>query len=252
MADPELVAYIAKHAKLHGDSVVRTQLIRDGLPPSEIDQAFAEAQSSTMRKQKNKRKLALFAVAIGGLLLAMAAMLSREPETPAPEEAAPAEAVSSEPSTFHGHYGYMLRLPAGYKASGEFVDAEKRVERVYIYPAGTDSTHFLHEGLYGHLGILRLEVAPRRVPQGFIGIDTLRSFWKRSLTSQKAIFQMRDMIVHGMPGFVITEEKPFQRVKAHMVGEKVRFMLVGGSEDGLFTEVLSSLAEVSPHDRPGK
>ncbi len=253
MADPELIAYIRKHAQLHGESVVRTQLIRDGLPPSEIDQAFAEAQSATVRKSKGKRKLALFAVGAGGLLLLMAVLLSREPAQTKNEEAVAAgEKADAEPTVFHGHYGYMLRLPPGYRASAEFVDAEKRTERVYIYPKGTDPSHFIHEGLYAHLGILKLESAPRRVPQGNIGIATLKSFVTRKLVSEKAVYKMRDIIVHGMGGFVVTAEKPFRFTRAHMVGEKVRFMLVGGAEDELFIDIMSSLAEVSPHDRPGK
>ena len=248
MAVPELVAYIAKHSKLHGDSAVRTQLIRDGLPPSEIDQAFAEAEFKTVRKQRNKRKLALFAVGAGGLLLAMAVMLSREPAKPTVKPGEDPAASESEPSTFHGHYGYMLRLPPGYKASGEFADADKHIERVYIYPTGTNPNHFIDEGLYGHLGILRLETAPRRVPQGFIGIETLRNWVKRKLESEKAVFQLRDVSVHEMPGFIVTSERPFQYVRAHIVGQKVRFMLVGGSENDLFTDILSSLAEVSPYE----
>lgn len=253
MADPELVAYIRKHSQLHGAASVRTQLIRDGLPPSEIDQAFEEAQSSTMRKARNKRNFALFAVGAGGILLAMALFLSREPSTPKDKAATEASAAAAlEPSVFRGHYGYMLRLPAGYSATGGFSDNEKKVERVYIYPTGTDSSHFIHEGLYGHLGILKLETAPRRVPQGHIGIDTLKSWVTHKLDSEKAEYTKRDIIVHGMQGFVIAAEKPYQYARAHIVGEKVRFMLVGGAEGELFTDILSSLAEVSPYEGGGK
>ena len=253
MADPELIAYIRKHSRLHGDASVRTQLIRDGLPPSEIDQAFSEAQSATIRKSRNKRKLALLAVGAGGILLAMAVVLSRDPaKTPDSKDAAIEDPAVAEPSVFHGHYGYMLALPPGYRAAAEFMDAEKRRERVYIYPKGTDHSHFIHRGLYAHLGILRLDVSPRRVPQGFIGVKTLKAHVTRTLANRKATYKERDIMVHGMPGFVVTEEKPFKQVDAHMVGEKVHFILAAGVEDRLFTDIMSSLAEVDPHDRPGK
>lgn len=258
MADPELVAYIEQNVHRFGVPALREQLIRDGVASEEIDAAFAELPAPSPAASSS-RKTAIVAVFGGAVLLGTAAFLSMAP----PEDgASTGEVVSMDggpgqgaevDGVFRGHFGYILRLPAGYAARGEFQDPRKTREVVYIYKKGTDSGHFIHEGLYGHLGIFRLEVMPRRVPQGFVGIDTLKSWVTRKLDQDKAIYTLRSLIVHGMPAFIVTATKPFKYTRAYMVGEKVRYTLVGGEqEDEVFTAILSSLAEVSPHDRPGK
>ncbi|MFH1723224.1 MAG: hypothetical protein ABII00_01245 [Elusimicrobiota bacterium] len=247
MADPELIAYIRDNLKQFGPKATREQLARDGVSAAEIDAAFVEAARLTPRA---KRKLALVALCGGAVLMAVAAMLSMEPSPKDGRQGA----SGGDPSgaVFRGHYGYILKLPAGYEARGGFEDPAKTAEVVYIYKTGTDPAHFIHEGLYGHLGILRLEVRPRRVPQGYVGIDTLKSWVVRKLETDKASYDVRSLNVQGKPAFIVDVEKPFQYTRAYVVGQKVRYMLVGGPKDELLTEVLSSLVEADPHARPGK
>lgn len=257
MPDPELVTYIRKHQKQFGAEALRAQLLRDGLDEKEIEAALAEAAAPVQRPRGSRARLALLG---GAVLLVLAVLLSvKKPSPGGPADAteperdpAAGEAGDQDDRVFRGHYGYIFQMPVGYETYGTFRDPYKTEELVYIFPKGTDHTHFIHEGLYGNLGILRLEIARRRVPQGFIGIDQLREAVTRKLESEKATFTTRDIQVHAMPAFIVGVEKPFKSVKAYIVGQKVRYTLTGGEESASFSELLSSLLEVSPHDQAGE
>ena len=80
-------------------------------------------------------------------------------------------------------------------------------------------------------------------------------------TSDETYQQTRDLgekmgktvvTTKDMPAFIVNISKPFKSTRAHIVGQKVRYVLVGGEENEIFTAVLSSLVEVRPHDNPGK
>lgn len=242
MANPELVAYIKTNLKKFGPEAVRKQLLQDGVAPAELDAAMVEALP------RKKKRLAAIALGGGALLLVLAVLMSMQAPSPPNVE----DSDDEGDGIYRGHYGYMLKLPPGYRAYGTFRDPKKTQELVYIYPKGTDHSHFIHEGLYGNLGILRLEALPRRVPQGFVGIETLEAFVKNDLDKKKATYKIRSLIVQGLPAFVVNVEKPFKYVRAYIVGQKIRYTLIGGEENTLFIEVLSSLLEAAPHDRPGR
>jgi hypothetical protein len=256
MADQDLVKYIRENIAEHDLTTIKAQLLKDGMDSAEIDAAITEVSGSEQGPRSN---LATFALLGGvGLLIVAVFFAIQSPSTPVktpePGDEAPAEdpnSVGTRDSAFHGHYGYMLKLPPGYQASAGFEDANKTVEVVHLFPKGTNPTHLLHEGLYGDLGILRLEIAPRRVPQGFIGIDLIKAWAVQKLTQDKATFKTRQLLVNGMPAFITMVERPFKSATAYVVGQKVRYTFVGGEENDLFNSVLSSLVEVSPHDRPG-
>ena len=256
MADRELVDYIRKHAKKFGPEAIREQLLRDGVAAGEIDAALSEATAAVKRPKLSRAKLAVLG---GAVLLVLAVLLSmpkpgeKPPESSSGSAAAPGgEEASADERVYRGHYGYIFKLPLGYEASGGFRDPYKTEEVVHIYPKGTDPTHFIHEGLYGSLGILKLEITRRRVPQGFIGIETLRDAISRRMEAGQVQASFRDVQVHGMPAFVVNAEKPFKYAKAYIIGEKVRYTLTGGEESPAFSEILQSLLEVSPHERAGK
>jgi len=251
LADPELVEFIQTHISRYGEKALRARLLDDGVSPAEIDEALSEARPAA----RSGRPIALFAVFGGAILLVVAGLLSMDgSKKEAGKEDGPGSVRSeSADSIFRGHFGYLLRLPPGYRAEKSFADALKLQERVIIFKKGTDRTHFYDEGMYGYMGIFKLDVVPRRVPQGMIGIDALRAFVTRKLEREKAAYTSRALIVHNMPAFIITQTMPDRKVQAYIVGQKVHYKLTGGeSEDLLFTSILSSLAEVSPHDRPGR
>lgn len=251
MADAELVSYIKNNLRNYGAETLRGQLIKDGVAPEEIDAALVEATAAVGRPGG----LARYAVLGGAVLLVLAILLSVRKPGDAPAPAKDPRAGETEDAhasqVFRGHYGYIMKLPPGYEAFGAFRDPNKTEEVVYVFPKGTDPIHFIHEGLYGSLGILRLEVTRRRVPQGQVAIDQLKLWITGKLDQEKSTYSVRDLQVNGMEGFLVNAEKPFKYAKAYMVGEKVRYTLTGGEETGFFSDILSSLIEADPHDRPG-
>ncbi|MDE2291744.1 MAG: hypothetical protein KGL53_06645 [Elusimicrobia bacterium] len=259
MADARLVDYIRQNAPAFGADVLRKHLLTQGVAPEDLEAAMSEALPTMpplvaipappppgaipptvpgRKRRKPKAAVIIGALAGGFGLMAVSYFMGNTPSQP-PKPSAAAE----EPSLFHGADDFILKLPAGYKATDTYSDAEKTVEVVYIYPEGTDPQQFIDEGLYGSLGILKLKVMPRRVPQGFIGMDALKSWVTQELLQDKADFQSKTTVVNGMPAFIVTVQKPFQSRKAYLVGEKVRYTLIGGYSNPVFDEVLQTLAE---------
>jgi len=273
MPDPELVDYIRKNIAQFGADALLDQLKKDGVPPEEIKAALecavnekpapSAADKPLPPKPRPKQsKIALFAVLAGAVLVVSAGLLSLDKPKPPKSDGEPAAASPSmnlpgslgadDGDIFRGHYGYMLKLPPEYETYEQFLDPQKTQERVYIFPKGTSHQHFINEGLFGPMGILRLDVVRRRIPQGFIGIDTLKLWITTKLETEKATYTMRETMVQSMPVFIVNIEKPFKSAKAYVVGQKVRYELTGGEENTVFTSTLSSLYEASPHDRPGR
>ncbi|HAH06048.1 MAG TPA: hypothetical protein DCM05_05880 [Elusimicrobia bacterium] len=258
MANPELVAYIRAHLQSHGEAAVREQLLADGIAPEEVDAAFA-AIPKPKPPHRLKGKLAVYAVCVGVLLIAVAGYLSLEKppedapgaEAPPPSPDAPAPRPPDDAAVFKGHYGYMLKLPAGYQAAGAFSDALKTHEVVHLYPAGTNPTHFIHEGLYGQLGLVRLEASPRRRPEGLITVEVLKAIAAARMKTERAVYTSRSTLVNGMPAFIVSITQPFAQVKGYLVGQKVYYVVTAGSDNELFNGVLETLIETDPHDRPG-
>ncbi|MFA5139539.1 MAG: hypothetical protein WC728_09940 [Elusimicrobiota bacterium] len=256
MIDQDIVSYIRANVPRYGEAAVKEFLAKEGLSAADIEAAFAEAEEDD--EPVGKPNIALYALVCGVLLLAGAVYLGlsgRSASDPKavrenPEDGLGDIQVTTE-SPFRGHYGYILNLPPGYEAHRSFADAQKTLEVVHLCPKGTSPTNFLHEGLYGQLGILRIEATPRRVPQGTIDINAVKLWATEKLAREKSTYTSRSMAVSGMPAFIVNVEKPFKSVSAYIVGQEVRYTLLGGEENDTFTAVLSSLVEVSPHDRPG-
>lgn len=265
MADQRIVSYIREHVASFGPEALRKHLLEQGVSEADLKEAMAEAMpvmpplvaipappppgalppTVPVKKKKASRAGIVVGALCGGLgLMALSLMMGREDKPQKPAEPPPA---SAEPSIFRGSYEFILKLPAGYRAAGSFKDAEKTMEVVYVHPSGTDPQHFIDDGLYEHLGILRLEVIPRRVPQGFVGMDTLKEWVTRQLDTEKATYVPRTTVVNGMPAFIVTVSKPFQYRKAYIVGDKVRYTLIGGHQNPVFDEVLATIAETGGH-----
>ncbi|MBI3300116.1 MAG: hypothetical protein HYZ75_18265 [Elusimicrobia bacterium] len=264
MADPKVVDYIRQHLSAYGPDVLRQHLRQQGVADADVDAAMKEAlpvmpplmavpappppgalpPTVPLSKTKRSRRGVVIGALLGGLaLMGLSVFMGRQkPKDGTTPAAAPSE-LPSEGSVFHGQNEFILKLPPGYEARSSFRDAEKTMEVVYAYRKGTDAQHFINDGLYEHLGILRLEILPRRVPQGLIGIDTLQEWVIRQLDGEKARYESRLTVVNGMSAFIVTVTKPFQFRKAYVVGEKMRYTLIGGHENPVFDEVLATLAE---------
>lgn len=247
MADPQLVEYVKSNMKKFGPAALRERLLTDGVDPAEIEAALLEASAFGAPPARPKSKAALYALSAGAALLILAALLSMEKSQPPQPSAAQAD---GDGSVFKGRYGYVLTLPPNYTAASSFKDAARTHEVVHLAPRGTDAQHFLHEGLYGHFAILRLEAAPRRVPQGWIDLKSLQAWVEGQLKRDKTEYEVRPLALQGMEGFLVVIKEPFPAARAYMIGEKVRYTLFGAAEDELFRQVLSSLSEVAPPAEP--
>lgn len=268
MADPKLVAYLRKTVPQYGAEPVKEKLIEEGVSEAEFDEALAVA----IKPAKRKAPLLIY----GGFgLFAIGAVLTllsfEKPKTaekadgpmtvPAPTDpdapAAPTTAADPQPAAsanpkgpFIGHYGYMVQAPPGYATQNQFKDMGNRTEVVYLYPEKTDPTNFMNEGLYGQLGILRLEVSPLRIAQGTIGLESLRGGITKTLNSRGDTYELNETKVGNLPGFIVKITAPFPLVQAFVVGTKVLYVFTGGVDDPTFRNTLLSLTEVSPHDKP--
>lgn len=266
VADPKLVAYLRKTVPQFGAEAVREKLIDEGVAEPEIDEALAIAI-----KPKPKRRPLLIALGAGIFLLGAILFFFSQEKPPAQGggtsagarpavgaetatgtgSSAPVESAPAMPKgPFMGHYGYMLQLPPGYASQMAFKDLGNRTEVVYLFPEKTDPTNLVNEGLYGQLGILRLEVSPLRIAQGTIGIESLRAGITQTLNARGDTYEIKDTKVGDLPGFVVTISSPFPLVQAFVVGTKVMYVVTAGVDDPVFRNTLQSLTEVSPHDTP--
>ena len=254
MADPKLVAYLRKQVPQFGAEAVRENLLEEGLGEDEIDEALAAAA-----KPPRKKPAALYAIFGAVMFGAVAAYMALD-KPPAPGDKTGAAASEASPPSpapaagakgpFMGHYGYLFQVPAGYATQTSFKDLGNRTEVVYLFPEKTDPTNFGNEGLYGQLGIMRLEVSPLRIATGMITFDTLKAGVTQTLNSRGDTYEMKEMTAGGLPGFVVNISQPFPLAQAFIVGTKVMYVLTAGQDSDTFRNTLQSLTEVGPHDNP--
>ncbi|MFA6029968.1 MAG: hypothetical protein WC969_08955 [Elusimicrobiota bacterium] len=262
MANSELIRYIRENLAAHGEQSVREHLIDEGLSPEEIEAAFAEMRGPAPFPRRPRGKNAVYGIFLGVAMIAVAAYIALDRPANSPDPVPAETAAPPQPSAqvvqdgdafiFNGHYGYMVKLPAGYQAEAGFLDPEKRHEVVHLYPTGTNPTNFIHEGLYGALGILRIEAVPRRTPGGVLGLDTLRAIAQQRLQLERAQFTVRAAVYNGLNASVFSVTQPFAQAKAYLVGQKVYYIVTTGADDERLNGLLETLVEVSPHDNPGR
>jgi hypothetical protein len=175
-----------------------------------------------------------------------------EPAAPIATDTAAGIVKDGDATLFTGHYGYMVKLPPNYQAVADFQDPQKTLEVAYLYPAGTDPTNFIHEGLYGQLGILRIEAAPRRTRGGIVGIDELKAIAKARLSAERAVYKERSAVYNTFPAYIVQSSQPFAYARAYLIGQKVCYTITTGEDAALLGKVLETFVEVSPRDEPGE
>ncbi|MFA6092406.1 MAG: hypothetical protein WCU88_07535 [Elusimicrobiota bacterium] len=260
-ANPALVEYIRLHLTEHGEEALREQLASEGIAPEEIDAAFAQLLSS--RRKRPRGRAAIFGILAGISLIAAGAYFSFDKTGKTSSEPPVQSALSAPDETagivkdgdatlFTGHYGYMVKLPANYQAISDFQDPQKTLEVAYLYPTGTDPTNFIHEGLYGQLGILRIEAVPRRTRGGVIGIDEIKTIAKARLGAERSVYKERSAVYNGFPAYIIQSSQPFAYARAYLIGQKVCYTITAGTDNALLAKILETFVEVSPRDEPGE
>lgn len=239
--DRDLVVYFRKHLKKFGEEALTNRLLEEGVDAQQIALALAEAKRPP---QPMKKALPLM---ISGFSLLFACLYFAQDQKPAEKRPRATQAASSEPRPFLGSYGYVVQPPPGYENFSEFRDSSRTQEVVYFFPSGTDPAQFGHEGLYGQLGIIRLEVSPRRIPDGRLGIEQIRSAMAARLNARKVPFTERELLVSQFPAILINIAEPVNLTQTFVIGRRVLYVLTAGKEDQLYLDMLASLQEVSSH-----
>jgi len=240
MPNPEVVAYLQANLNKFPVDDLRRQLALEGVTDQEFDEAIAVALRGPQAKPARARKSGPLFLAVGAALVLgggfLALNLQTPGETPFPPE-------SAKESAFIGRSGYVIRLPKNYAAIAAFKNKEKTHEVVYFCKAETDPTNFLNEGLYGQLGIIRLESQPSPVASTLEGLDSLSQLVTAKARQRGDKFRVKNLQVSSLNGIEIIIETPFPRLEAYILGQKNLYTFTAGHEDEVYREIVTSLRE---------
>ena len=198
----------------------------------------------TSKKKKPSSKTARLAL-MGGLVLIVGAglfALSQKSSVPAPPSG-PAATVGSGESGFVGADGWVVRLPKDYAGFAEFKNSSKTDEIVHFAKHGTDPTNFLDEGLYGQIGIVRLEVAPSQFPANMTGAAALANAVQNKTAAHGEKYVMKTIQIGTLPGVQVNIQAPFPRVEAYILGQSDLYFFYGGQEDDIWRDIVLSLRD---------
>lgn len=182
-------------------------------------------------------------IIVGVSAVALAALFSLKTKPAAPPAPQSRAQNAAGESGFVGHYGYVVRLPAEYKAVQGFKDERKTLEVVHFCKMGTDPTNFLNEGLYGQLGIVRLEVQPSAYAGSLQGLDALTRLLAYRSQQRGEKYTLKNLQFSSLRGIQFTYDVPFPRVEAYILGDKVLYSFLAGQEDEAYRDILLSLRD---------
>lgn len=255
LALPQVVHYLRENLKSFPIDTLRAQLAEEGISDVEFDEALkvalrtpAEPAPGAAPPKKKSRAGALMLVAGGGLIALIGGIVafgSRE-DTAAD---APADPIAVTPrateGAFVGHTGYVVRLPKDYMAVQSFRDPGKKVEIVHFCKIGTDPTQFLHEGLFGQLGIVKLEVQPSPLAGNLNGTELLSRHVTSKLDARGDKYTVKNLQLTAMRGFQVIVEPPNPGVQGYVLGERSLYTFSAGHDDDLYRELLNSLRDMA-------
>jgi hypothetical protein len=247
MVKPEVVAYLQANLKKFPIDALRRQLSAEGVADADFDESLKAAlkESSPASRSAPSRASLAFLVAGVAIVAAVAAFITLRRPPPAPPASSTVVSASGE-SAFVGHTGYVVRLPQGYEAVPAFKDQDKTIEIVHFCKTGTDPTNFLHEGLFGQMGIVRLEVRPNPFAGSITGIERLSHIISGQLTARGDKFSpINNIQVSSLHGIQVHVELPEPNVQAYILGEEVMYSFYAGEEDEVYRDIINSLRD--PH-----
>jgi hypothetical protein len=136
-----------------------------------------------------------------------------------------------------------VRLPKDYEAISAFKDQAKTRQVVHFSKRGTDPTNFLNEGLFGQMGIVRLEVMPSPFPANPIGLANLSRGVSARLDSHGEKYVLKNFQVATLPGLQVNVQSPFPRVEAYILGQSDLYFFFAGAEDEIYRDIVLSLRD---------
>lgn len=248
MLRPDVVEYLKENLKSYPVEVLRKQLGDEGVSDQDFTDSLAVALRAPTTVSKTlpaKRKTSLAAIAflcVGVAIILSIGFyaLSQKPKLSHSE--GNTENPSGE-SGFIGHAGWIVRLPKDYVGVSDFRDAGKQHQIVYFCKKGTDPTNFVNEGLFGQLGIVKLEVLPTQFPNNPTGIANLSRMAAGKYKNAGEKFTMKNMQVATLPGVSVTVLSPFPRAEAFVLGQDHMYFFSAGQEDDVWRDIVLSLRD---------
>ncbi|MEK7390422.1 MAG: hypothetical protein AAB036_12090 [Elusimicrobiota bacterium] len=248
MIRPDVVHYLRSNLPLYPVEVLRGQLLEEGVPESDIMDSLAQAlrmpKTGAPNEELKSKKMfsaALLGAAsilmIGGALFFMA-------RSPSRTDRDSTSGKSSELSGFVGHAGWVARLPKDYIGVSSFKDLAKTHQIVYFCKKNTDPTNFLNEGLFGQLGIVKLEVMPTQFTNDPTGLANLSRVAAKKYETRGEKYSMKNIQVATLPGVQVTVLSPFPRVEAFVLGQTQIYFFLAGQEDDVWRDIVLSLRDV--------
>ncbi len=248
MLRPDVVEYLKDHLKGFPVETLRKQLADEGVSDADFNDSLAaalRAPTTVTKKGGLKPKTSLAAIAflcIGvAIILSIGVYaLSQKPKLSTTE--GNTENPSGE-SAFIGHAGWVVRLPKDYVGVSDFADSGKQHQVIYFCKKGTDPTNFLNEGLFGQLGIVKLEVLPTQFPNNPTGIANLSRMAAGKYKNAGEKFSLKNMQVATLPGISVTVLAPFPRAEAFVLGQDHMYFFAAGQEDDVWRDIVLSLRD---------
>lgn len=249
MIRPEVVQYLRDNLPKFSVEALRRQLHEEGVSDVDFEHCLADALRgpktvpvSRVKKKPSSSKAARLALVGGVVLVVGAALFALSQKSGTPPPAPPPPSASGE-SGFVGADGWVIRLPKDYAGFSQFKDSSKTDEIVHFAKRGTDPTNFLDEGLYGEMGIVRLEVAPSQFPANLTGAASLANAVKRKTESHGEKYVMKNIQIGTLPGVQVNVQAPFPRVEAYVLGQNDLYFFYGGQEDDIWRDIVLSLRD---------
>ncbi|MFA6315824.1 MAG: hypothetical protein WC943_00235 [Elusimicrobiota bacterium] len=239
MPNPEVIAYLRQFINKHPVDALRKQLQSEGISDADFDEALKLVLRTPLPKERKPSRAGTFFLVGGICLVLLAAVLALTRKTTTKEDAP----RQTEEGAYMGASGYVIRLPEGYAAYPGFKDQARTVEWVHFAKLGMDPSHFVDEGLFGQLGIVRLEVRPNPFLDNPHPTDSLNRFVDSMMQSRGETFNKKALQVTSLKGVQVTVESPFQRTEAYILGDKVLYLFSAGQDDEIFREIVMSLRQ---------
>lgn len=202
---------------------------------------FSPASPGRPARKKGRAALAFLMAGVGAVLVAAGALLLQKSPTLS-TDASPPPSPPGADGAFVGHHPYVVALPKDYVAIQSFKDPGKNAEVVHFCKLGTDPTNFLNEGLYGQLGIVRLEVQPTSLA-GLDGIAAITNMVSAKARQRQEKFTMTNLQAGTLRGIQVTYDAPFPRVESFLLGDRLLFVLHAGQDDEIYRSILQSLRD---------
>ena len=250
MVRPDVVQYLQDNLPLHPVETLRKQLSAEGVTDADftdsLSQALRSPKTRTTPVERLKNASLASPLVLTGVIAAVILLFGMLLLSPKQKLSSSREGNTQNPSGesgFIGHAGWVVRLPKDYTGVSDFKDSAKTHQIIYFCKKDTDPTNFLNEGLFGQLGIVKLEVMPTRFPNNPAGLANLTRMASGKYASAGEKFSIKNIQVATLPGIQVTVLSPFPRAEAFILGQEQLYYFSAGQEDDIWRDIVLSLRD---------